>query len=606
MATLIPEETIKHIQRTADIVDVVSKRVLLKKAGKNFIGLCPFHTEKTPSFSVNPEKNIFYCFGCGTGGDVFSFLMKLDGLSFPDAARSLASSYGIDIIDQRLSPSAHRAISEKDKICKINSAAATYYSNCLCKENVGRRALVYLSERGITSEIIDKFKLGYAPPGWSNLAFFLKHKKVSPDLIQKAGLLVARKDGNGYYDRFRDRIIFPILDSSQRIIGFGGRVLDDGLPKYLNSPETPVYHKSRSLFGIHWARRSCRETGRVYLVEGYFDLIALHLFGIENCVATLGTSLTAEHVQILRGFVGKSGKVILVYDSDVAGIKAAERSIAVFESGFLEAQILILPSGYDPDTYIREHGKENFLRLSGKSLGIVPFLLESAIKRHGLSIDGKVRIIQELIEPLTALADTVARSLYVKNIGERLDIDEYAILEKIKQFSRHKSHPEKKLNNNVKPPDMPKNSIVDENAVKLNNRVRIEHKLVAMLLHCPGIIPEVIKRRTVGRIQDEALRGIGQLIVKTDPGTDDIVNAVLSRIQDEGIKRIVASLAILDEQWDLEGCYRLMAQYENSVKRGGDDLLQRIKAAERDNDIEVLQELLKEKQLRARAVRQHQ
>lgn len=605
MATFIPEQTIKDVQRAADIVEIVSKRVLLKKAGKNFIGLCPFHTEKTPSFSVNPGKNIFYCFGCGTGGDVFSFLMKLDGLSFPDAVRQIAALYNIDIVDRKLSPSVQRAISEKEQIYKINGDVAAYYYNCLCKEQIGRQALDYLAKRGMTNAIIDKFKLGYAPRGWRNLSVFFDRKKIPHRLAHVAGLVVQRKDGEGHYDRFRDRIIFPIFDNSRRIIGFGGRVLDNSLPKYLNSPETPVYHKSRSLYGINWARQCCRDKKMVYLVEGYFDLIALHLFGIENIVATLGTSLTAEHVQLLRGLVGKNGKAILVYDSDEAGIKAAERSIDVFEKGFLEAHILILPSGYDPDSYIRKYGKESFLQLSEKALGILPFLLTSGIRRHGLSIDGKIKIIQELISPLAALTDTVARALYVKNISERLDVDEHAILEKIRQFNQQKSHHKKKVDHNFQSSNISRDAVADEDTLKTNNRVRLERKLVAMMLNYPRIIPEINRRRTIGRIQDDVLRGIGLLIAETDPGADNLINAVLSQIQDDGTKRLIASLAILDDEWDFIGCQRLMTQFENSVKRGGDNLLQRIRDAERNNDIDMLQKLLREKQMIARDTYKH-
>jgi DNA primase len=604
LATLIPNETIKEIQRAADIVEVVSKRVLLKKTGKNLVGLCPFHTEKTPSFSVNPNKQIFYCFGCGTGGDVFSFLMKLDGLSFPEAARRLALLYGIHLPDQRLSPTVQAALSEKDHIFKVNRHAAHFFHNCLCNADAGRKAMTYLLERGMTSEIINRFNIGYAPFGWDHLLRLLKRKNFPIDLIQKAGLVIARKDNNGHYDRFRNRIILPIFDINQRVIGFGGRVMDDSLPKYLNSPETPVYHKSRSLYGVHIARKQCRELGSVYLVEGYFDLIALVLYGVENSVATLGTSLTAEHVQILRGLVGNSGKAILVYDSDEAGLKAAKRSIGVFEAGFLEAQILILPSGYDPDAYIRKYGKDSFLELSENALGVVSFLLESAIKQYGLSIDGKIKIIQELIAPLATLTDNVARILYVQNIAERLEIDEQAILDKVRQFNQHQKNQKRPFGQKV--PVMDQTERVTTNkAVELNNRVRIERKLVAMMLNLPDIIGEIEKYKIVEQIQDETLRAIGRMVLEADANNDNILNLLLSRIKSDEMKRVVASLAISEEKWDFVGCQRLITQFKQSVKRGGDDLFQQIKTAEKNNDFELLQKLLLEKQMRAKGLRQH-
>ena len=620
MAILIPDETIKDIQQAADIVEVVSKRVLLKKAGKNFTGLCPFHTEKTPSFSVNPEKKIFYCFGCGTGGDVFSFLMKLDGMSFPEAAHHLASLYGIEVSDRTLLPSVRRVVSENEQIYRINDDVATFYHELLRGQANGRNALIYLSKRGISPEIIDKFKLGYAPSGWNNMERFFAHKKVSTDLIQKAGLVIARKNGNGHYDRFRDRIIFPIFDASRRVIGFGGRVIDDSLPKYLNSPETPVYHKSRSLYGVQGARQSCREKGLAFVVEGYFDAIALHHFEIKNAVATLGTSLTNEHVQTLRGFVGKNGKAILVYDSDEAGIKAAMRSIEIFEAGFLKVKILILPSGYDPDTYIREYGKEKFLQLSQNALDIIPFLLEMAIKQYGFSIDGKIKIIQDLVRPLVALKDTIARALYVKNIAERLDIDEYTILEKIRQVIQQKGKQIGSIGQRIRSLDFTNNGQDTRNSLELNKRVRIEQKIIAMMLHYPDIIPEVAKRQTIVQIQDETLVTIGRMILELDSETDSMVNAVISRIQNDQvqndqinidqknidkIKRVVASLAISEEKWDLHGCRRLLVQFEHSVKRRGDDLLDQIKTAEKNNDIELLKKLLVEKQMKVKRAWQH-
>lgn len=605
MAALIPNETVKEIQRAADVVEVISKRVILRKTGKNFVGLCPFHTEKTPSFSVNPEKKIFYCFGCGTGGDVFNFLMKLDGLSFPEAARQLAGQFGVHLSDHTLTPIARAELSEKDRIYKINRAAATYFNECLCNSKSGRKAMSYLSKRGMTSEIIDKFKLGYAPDGWDHLLRFLNGKAGSIDQIQKAGLVIARKDNKGHYDRFRNRIIFPIFDINQRIIAFGGRVMDDSLPKYLNSPETSIYHKSSSLYGVHTARQKCRQSGLVYLVEGYFDHIALVLYGLENSVATLGTSLTAEHVQILRNLVGTNGKAILVYDSDEAGIKAAKRSVEVFEAGFLEAQILILPSGYDPDVYIRQYGKENFLKLSEKALGVVSFLLESAIRQYGVSIDGKIKIIQALIPSLAALADKISRTLYVQMIAERLAIDETAILDKVRQFVQQHKRQKQPLGHPIKAVAEPTQTTTANQAVDLNNRVRIERKLIAMMLNYPDIITEIGKRKVVMQIKDEMLRTIGQMILETSASGDDIVDTLLRRTESDEIKRMLASLAISEEKWDFVGCQRLITQFEQSIKRGGDDLLQQIKAAEKNNDIEALQDLLLEKQMRIRGLRQH-
>ena len=306
MAIFIPEDKISEIKNAADIVDVVSESVLLKKAGKNFIGLCPFHSEKTPSFTVSSDKQIFHCFGCGTGGNVFSFMMKQEGLSFPEAARHLAKRYGVDIPDRPLSPEQKKKISEREKLLDINRRAGGFYHQALLDSRYGKQARSYLSTRGISQKTIDDFKLGYARDGWDHLLGFFSINRVSPILLEKSGLIVPRKNKSGHYDRFRNRIIFPIFNVNTQIVGFGGRVLDDSLPKYLNSPETTLYNKSRSLYGIHRAKDKCRATGTVYIVEGYLDLLALHQHGIENSVATLGTALTADHVKLLTRYSGQN------------------------------------------------------------------------------------------------------------------------------------------------------------------------------------------------------------------------------------------------------------------------------------------------------------
>ena len=435
MTIYIPEDKVSEIKNTADIVEVISEVVVLKKTGKNYVGLCPFHSEKTPSFTVSPEKQIFYCFGCAAGGNVFSFLMKHDGMSFPDAAKILAGRYGIDIPTTTMSPEQKRRMSQRESLFAANRQAMEFFRKQLLDDISGRRAMGYLKKRGINKEIFDNFYLGYAPKGWDNLLRFFTKKNISLDLVEKAGLIVSRKEKSGFYDRFRDRLIFPIFDLNMQVIGFGGRVMDDSLPKYLNSPETPVYNKSRSLYGLHLAKMKCRENERVFIVEGYFDLLALHQHGLQDSVATLGTSLTPEHVQLIKGFVGKDGRVILVFDSDDAGIKASQRSIEVFDKGYINAQILILPDGYDPDSYIFEFGVESFLNLVSEAQGIIPFLMDSAVKKHGLSIEGKIRIISEMKEPLGSISDNVRRSLYIKELAECINIDEFAVLEKIRKIS---------------------------------------------------------------------------------------------------------------------------------------------------------------------------
>ncbi len=388
MAGFIPEEKIDDIRNTADVVDVVSAYVALKKTGKNFLGLCPFHAEKTPSFTVSPEKQIFHCFGCGQGGNVFSFVMQYNNLSFPEAVRFLAQRYGIQIPTRQMSTGEKRRFQEKDGLFELNRQALAYYRNVLLETSAGKHGRDYISKRQMTPEVIDRFGLGYAPEGWRNLVQYFSKKGVGLNDVERAGLIIAKK--GTHYDRFRDRIIFPILDIHEKVVGFGGRCLDDSLPKYLNSPETPLYHKSRILYGLHAAKKACRQTGSVFVVEGYFDVLALFCHGIKNVVATLGTALTRDHLRILKGY---AQRVTLVFDSDEAGMKAAERTLSLFMEEKVSVRVMVLPEGQDPDSFIFEVGRDGFDERAEQALDLMSFLLESAINKHGLSPQGKVRIV---------------------------------------------------------------------------------------------------------------------------------------------------------------------------------------------------------------------
>jgi len=596
----IPEDKVSEIKNTANIVEVVSEVVLLKKTGKNYVGLCPFHSEKTPSFTVSPEKQIFYCFGCAAGGNVFSFLMKHDGISFPDAAKILAGRYGIDIPTRTMSPEQKRRMSQRENLLAVNRQAMEFFRKQLLGAASGKRAMEYLKKRGINKEIFDNFNLGYAPQGWDNLLSFFIKKNISLDLVEKAGLIVPRKEKSGFYDRFRDRLIFPIFDLNMQAIGFGGRVMDDSIPKYLNSPETPVYNKSRSLYGLHLAKMKCRENERVYIVEGYFDLLALHQHGLQNSVATLGTSLTPEHVQILKGFVGKDGKIILVFDSDDAGIKAVQRSIGIFMRMEVNARIIVLPEGYDPDSYLFEFGYESFLDSDSRARSLMSFLIDSAVKKHGLSIEGKIRIISEMKEPLSSINDNIKKLLYIKELAECINIDESAVLEKIRKLS---------VRNRDKAirPTMPNNFLsLSQNKAAIPDNVkekafqgkwgRLERQIIAMMLQFPQILYEISERNILDLFENNALKSIGQVLLKHKDYLEIQVSDIINLIEDKEQRNIVASLGIGEDIWDYEACIGIITRFESIRKKNEKKLLEEIKAAEKENDLELLSKLLKQRQ----------
>jgi DNA primase len=614
LAIFIPEDKISEIKNTVDIVDIISESVLLKKTGRNFVGLCPFHSEKTPSFTVNPEKQIFHCFGCGTGGNVFSFLMKQEGLAFPEAALSLAKRYGIDIPTRTLSPEQRKKISEKESLLHINKQAMDFFCHELIEGLAGKQALSYLKKRGFSQEIIDRFNLGYAPKGWDNLLRYFSKKRISPVRVEKSGLVVKRKDKSGLYDRFRGRIIFPIINVNKEIVGFGGRVMDDSEPKYLNSPETPVYNKSRTLYGLHRAKDKCRTENAVYIVEGYLDLLALHQHGIENSVATLGTALTAEHIRLLTRY---TRRMVLVYDSDEAGIRSAQRCIDTFWKEHVDFQrgdvfreenadthILVLPDGHDPDSYLFKYGPEAFAEAASRAPGIISFLIDRAIEKHGLSTEGKIQIVSELLRPLAAINDRVARSLYIKQLSERIEIDEAVVLEKIRDVSSRKPGLDARHSPYLQKPGVPvsagKHSFSDKGS-------RLEQQLIAMMLQFPEILSEIERRRVLEYFESDILKSIGNTILHHQLSSAEHVADLLNLIEDPEKKRLIAALAMADDFFDKKGCLMLIHQFEETIQRRHKLKLMddKIKAAESQNDRILLNKLLNEKQkLAMRSVKQ--
>jgi DNA primase len=602
LAIFIPEDKITEIKNAVDIVDIISDSVLLKKTGRNFVGLCPFHSEKTPSFTVSPEKQIYHCFGCGSGGNAFSFLMNQEGLSFPEAARALAKRYGISIPTQSLTPEERQKISHKENLLRINKLAMDYFQHALSNPGTGDRARTYLEQRGFSADIIKQFNLGYAPAGWDNLIRFFSKKRTSGKLLESAGLVIARKDQRGGYDRFRDRIIFPIIDVSMKVVGFGGRVMDDGEPKYLNSPETPVYNKSRTLYGLHRAKNACRSEGLVYIVEGYLDLLALHQHGIENSVATLGTALTADHIRMLTRFVQR---MVLVYDSDEAGIRSAQRCIDtfwkehvdfqrqdVFQEKNADTHILVLPQGHDPDSFIFEKGAESFKAAASEAPGIISFLIERAVEKHGLSTEGKIRVVSELQTPLAAINDRVARSLYIKQLSERIEIDEHVVLQKIRSVQSSGKSGEGLLKGGSDPKSENGSS---EMTVRGN---RLEQKIISMMLQYPPILADIERQQVLSHFESHRLRSIGQVILELNLKQQATIADLLTSIENADQRKLMAALGMADESWDDKGCRMLINQFIDTAQRRhqNQEMDQQIKAAEAQNDQALLYKLLKEKQ----------
>lgn len=416
---MIKQEKIAEIRDRASIVEVISDYVTLKKAGRNYQGLCPFHGEKTPSFTVSEEKGIFHCFGCQTGGSVFHFLMKYDQLSFPEAVERVAKRYGIKI--ERSDGGRDPAESgERESLYRINERTAVNYHQILLKQPVGRKALDYLKSRKVNEEMAQRFMVGYAPQTGSALLELLRREKLSVKDAVRLGL-IGQRSGQQFYEKFFARLMFPIINAGGKIVGFGGRVLDQGLPKYLNSSETPLFRKGSTLYGLYQAKEGIRRVDRVVVVEGYLDVMALHQFGVDYAVATLGTALTPDHVRILGRY---TQNIVALFDGDDAGRKAAARSFEIFIETGLLGRAAFLPKGEDPDSYIHRHGPAALEKILEGAVPLADYYFSWLKERFGMSLEGKSQIASEVSRVLTKVSNPIDVDLLVRRAVDTLGVRE--------------------------------------------------------------------------------------------------------------------------------------------------------------------------------------
>jgi len=428
-------EIVDQIRQTASIVEIASQYTTLKRRGNKHVGLCPFHSEKDPSFTVDDEKQLYHCFGCGAGGDIFTLVMERENLSFPEALKYLAEKYNIPLPKKReFSPQLQKL---EEKLFKINENTLAFFKKNLFATKEGEKALDYLKKRDISEEIIQKLKIGYALNSWDSLLSFFKEKNVPPKLLEQAGLVLYNQKKDSYYDRFRGRIIFPIFSLTGKVVAFGGRTIFNAEPKYLNSPDTPVYSKGKILYGLNFSKESTRETGEVIIVEGYTDFVSLYQAGITNIAASLGTSLTSQQVSLPLRF---APRMIVSYDGDAAGKKAACRAISLcFEKG-VQVKVLTLPPGIDPDNLIRKSGLNEFKNLIQKSTPGLKFLIDSLLEEWRKDIpEEKTKIIRNAVDEIGKMPDPIVRSEYLKQASEYLSVDE----EDLRRIIQQKSSEEK-------------------------------------------------------------------------------------------------------------------------------------------------------------------
>jgi DNA primase len=421
---LIPEGAIDEIQARADIAELIGRYVPLKRAGRHFKANCPFHKEKTPSFHVNTDKQIFHCFGCGVGGNIFSFLMQHDRLTFPEAVRQMAEQVGVPIPESAGNDESRRA---QDAAAALLEKACQFFERTLQDPAQGRQARAYLQQRGVSEETSRRFRLGLAPDGWRQLTTKAKAAGLAPAELESAGLVI--KGRAGPYDRFRHRLIFPVCDVRGRVIGFGGRSLGDETPKYLNSPETPLFTKGRHLFGLAQAKDAVVRGKTAVVVEGYFDCVVLAGEGFAHVVSPLGTALTPEHARLLKRY---AETVILAFDPDAAGEQATLRGIDLLVEAGLQVRVAQLPAGVDPDEYVRSRGREQLAAVLDRSPSLFEFLMETAKRRHpGRGVEERGRAAQFVLPTIAKVPDAILRTEYTRALADQLRLAPEAVAEEL-------------------------------------------------------------------------------------------------------------------------------------------------------------------------------
>ncbi len=531
----IPDHLIEEIRCQSDILDTISANVLLKKSGQNYKGLCPFHSEKTPSFTVSPEKQIYHCFGCGAGGNVFKFIMEMEDLPFLDVVKKLASKCGVSL--PTFQPGQINAkSSERDLLLKINQQAQIYFIRSLTSE-VAKPARDYLSLRGFNDEkLLADYSIGWASPGWADtLNQLQKQGKFSKKDISRAGLIKQKEgsDESNFYDRFRGRIMFPLQDIHGNLIAFAGRIIGDNEPKYLNSPETPLYVKGRHLFGFNRAKEAIRKQNRALIVEGYFDQIRAHHNGIRNTVATCGTALTLEQASLLKNHTKQA---TLIFDSDSAGQTATKRGFEVLLSQGMSVEVLLLPPGHDPDSFIHQFGPEKFLEKLKNAKPFVETYIDDVISEGDLSTPmGKVSVVNKVLPILIKIENTVERTEWVSILTEKAKIEDQALLNELKTAIR-----QDKANIHESPQE-----------IGYLNKQNAELYLVYLIFSDEELAKKIKEQVKIENFIDPNLRKIVELCYRLlDEGCELRIDSAMNQIDEPKIKNILSEIGVTAISFD--------------------------------------------------------
>lgn len=536
------DEIIEEVRQSNDIVDIISQYMHLKRSGRNYFGLCPFHNEKSPSFSVSPDKQIFHCFGCGVGGNVFTFLMKIEGISFIEAVQSLAERANIQL------PTFENSIDSareelKTKVYKVNEFTATFYHENLYKPTA-KEAQEYIKKRKLTNDILKSFRIGFSGR-FDELYKALKKEGFNDPEILESGL-VNRNDNGAYIDRYRNRLMFPICDARGRVIAFGGRVLDDSKPKYINSPENIVYSKGRNLFGLNVAKKSQETKKRILIVEGYMDVISLQQRGIPNVVAPLGTALTQQQGWLLRK---NSEQIVLSFDSDEAGLQAKIRALDILQNMGCDIRVLQIDGAKDPDEYIVKYGNARFKNLIDKALSIIEFKVK--LLKQNLNLENtndKIKFLNEIAKLISKIDNNIEREIYIENIAKEYEISKEAIYAEVNKLTYSGNKSEKIL-------DKPKPVITHKRVEVLVPEaiMKRENTVLAILLTGDLGIFQIIKQNIkIDDFKDELNNQIAQKMYEEFEKGNSNINAILDKMNEEEQNHITEILADDYELDDIE------------------------------------------------------
>ncbi|GAX91504.1 DNA primase [Effusibacillus lacus] len=592
----IPEEVIEQIRQHFDIVDLISEYVPLKRSGRSFVGLCPFHSEKTPSFSVSPTKQVYHCFGCGAGGNSISFVMHMENLSFVEAVEHLAKRAGIHLPERDESDKDSPEAIRRREMLRCHDLAAKFYHHILLNTEAGVPALQYLQRRGLTLPTIEEFQLGFAPDRWDLLLTFFKKRGFEEEFLERAGLLSASQNQPGrYFDRFRGRVMFPIQDGQGRVIGFGGRILGKGEPKYLNSPETELFQKGRHLYNLHRARPFIRQQGRTILLEGYMDVIMAHQYGIRNVVAALGTALTLEQAKILKR---NGNEIVMMYDGDRAGQNASVRSSEVITEAGGVPRVTVLPDGLDPDEFLRKFGTESFERIVEEgTISSTAFKLKMLRSNSQLSTqEGVIAFLSEAVRIIAEAKSPVERETYLRELAGEFNVSLESLKEEMKMVISNQKvgdKPASKWNTNINNGE----SMFRKAQSPLPAHIQAERKLLSLMLIDPGVARQV-KETIVDEfsVEEHAALAVHLYLYYGNHAESNPAHFI-SRLDDDNLVRLASQLSLEAESTGnrpgLADEYIQRMQMHQAEKR-----LQLIpkemEAAAKNGDFETLRHLAQE------------